>query len=163
MFSDFQAKLLDCEPPSILTLILLEDDTTDNSKYPNLMSVEARALHRFNAQDPGPSSCIGLRFSIALCSSSTTCLLLFVYMLTGWPPSLSVAHWDLLELNFARRVQDQLRRSHQTGEYAGVCSGITILHGGRVKHPLRSCSVCATSPVSFSQSPPLIPGEFAIA
>ena len=37
----------------------------------------------FNAQDSGPLSCIGLRFSIARYSLSATCLPLSVYMLAG--------------------------------------------------------------------------------
>ena len=45
MYSDFQAKLPDCEPPLVFTLMLSEDGTTDDSKYPNLMSIEARMLH----------------------------------------------------------------------------------------------------------------------
>lgn len=32
----------DCEPPSLFSLALLEDGTTGDSKYPNLMSPEAR-------------------------------------------------------------------------------------------------------------------------
>ena len=40
--SDFQAGLPDYEPPSLLSLALLEDGTTGDSKYPNLMSPEAR-------------------------------------------------------------------------------------------------------------------------
>ena len=44
-YSDFQTKLPDCEPSLMFSLMLWEDGTTKESKYPNLMSVEARILH----------------------------------------------------------------------------------------------------------------------
>ena len=44
-YSDLQAKLPDCEPSLMFSLMLWEDGTTKESKYPNLISVEARILH----------------------------------------------------------------------------------------------------------------------
>ena len=41
-YSEFQAGLPDCEPPAMFSLALLEDVTTKDSKYPNLMSPEVR-------------------------------------------------------------------------------------------------------------------------
>jgi hypothetical protein len=45
MYSDFQARLPGCEPPTIHSLAMLEDGTTEESKYPNLMSVEVRMMY----------------------------------------------------------------------------------------------------------------------
>ena len=44
-YSDFQARLPDREPPIISSLIMLEDGTTKDSKYPNLMLAEVRMQH----------------------------------------------------------------------------------------------------------------------
>jgi len=41
-YSDFQARLPGCEPPTLFSLGSLEDGTTEDSKYPNLMSPEVR-------------------------------------------------------------------------------------------------------------------------
>jgi len=41
-YSDFQTRLPDCEPPVIIPLSMLEDGTTEGSKYPSLVSAEAR-------------------------------------------------------------------------------------------------------------------------
>ena len=41
-YSDFQARVPECEPPIISSLVTLEDGTTEDSKYPNLLSVEVR-------------------------------------------------------------------------------------------------------------------------
>jgi len=45
MYSDFQAMLPDCEPPTIYSLALSEDGITEDSKYPSLMSAEVRVLY----------------------------------------------------------------------------------------------------------------------
>lgn len=45
MYSDFQDGLPHREPPSLFSLALLEDGTTKDSKYPNLMSLEVRAQY----------------------------------------------------------------------------------------------------------------------
>ena len=45
MYSDFQARLPDCEPPMIYSLALSEDGITEDSKYPSLMSAEVRILY----------------------------------------------------------------------------------------------------------------------
>ena len=42
MYSDFQARVPDCEPPVIFSLAASEDGTTKDSKYPNLMLAEVR-------------------------------------------------------------------------------------------------------------------------
>ena len=42
MYSDFQAGLPNCEPPMIYSLALMEDGTTEESKYPNLMLAKSR-------------------------------------------------------------------------------------------------------------------------
>ena len=42
MYYGFQAGLPDCEPPMIFSLATFEDGTTEDSKYPNLMSAEER-------------------------------------------------------------------------------------------------------------------------
>jgi len=42
MYIDFQSGLPDCEPPVIYSLATMEDGTTEESKYPNLMSAETR-------------------------------------------------------------------------------------------------------------------------
>ena len=42
MYSDFQAGLLNYEPPMIYSLALMEDGTTEASKYPNLMLAKTR-------------------------------------------------------------------------------------------------------------------------
>ncbi|KAF9643913.1 hypothetical protein BDM02DRAFT_3132089 [Thelephora ganbajun] len=42
MYSDFHARLPDCEPPVIYSLALTLDGTTEESRYPNLMSAEER-------------------------------------------------------------------------------------------------------------------------
>jgi len=41
-FCDFQARLPDRGPPPLYALGMLEDGTTEDSKYPNLMSPEGR-------------------------------------------------------------------------------------------------------------------------
>jgi hypothetical protein len=41
-YSDFQAKVPDCKPPIVHSLAALEDFTTEDSKYPNLMVPEVR-------------------------------------------------------------------------------------------------------------------------
>ena len=41
-YSDFQTRVPDCEPPMIVSLSMLEDGTTKDSKYPNLIPAEAR-------------------------------------------------------------------------------------------------------------------------
>jgi len=45
MYSDFQAGLPECEPPIIHSLATLEDVVTEESKYPNLMSVQVRTMY----------------------------------------------------------------------------------------------------------------------
>jgi len=45
MHSDFQARLPGCEPPTVLSLAMLEDGTTKESKYPNLLPIGARILY----------------------------------------------------------------------------------------------------------------------
>ena len=45
MYSDFQARLPDCEPPMIYSLALSEDGVTEDSKYPSLMSAEVRTSY----------------------------------------------------------------------------------------------------------------------
>ena len=45
MYSDFQARLPDCEPPTIHCLALSEDGVTEDSKYPSLMSAEVRTSY----------------------------------------------------------------------------------------------------------------------
>ncbi|KAF9643480.1 hypothetical protein BDM02DRAFT_3191569 [Thelephora ganbajun] len=42
MYSDFHARLPDCEPPVIYSLSMGVDGTTEESRYPNLMSAEER-------------------------------------------------------------------------------------------------------------------------
>jgi len=39
----FKEKLPDCEPPLLSSLSLLEDGRTEDSRYPNLLSPQARA------------------------------------------------------------------------------------------------------------------------
>jgi hypothetical protein len=41
-YSDFQTRLPDCEPPIVFSLATMEDGTTKDSKYPNLMLAEVR-------------------------------------------------------------------------------------------------------------------------
>jgi len=41
-YSDFHAGLPDYEPPMLYSLALMEDGTSEESKYPNLMSPEVR-------------------------------------------------------------------------------------------------------------------------
>ena len=45
MHSDFQARLPGCEPPTVFSLATLEDGTTKESKYPNLLQTEVRMLY----------------------------------------------------------------------------------------------------------------------
>ena len=45
MYSDFQARLPDCEPPMIYSLALSEEGITEDSKYPSLMSAEVRTFY----------------------------------------------------------------------------------------------------------------------
>jgi len=45
MYSDFQSRLPDYEPSMIHSLALSEDGTTEDSKYPSLMSAEVRRLY----------------------------------------------------------------------------------------------------------------------
>ena len=42
MYSDFHRGLPEYEPPMIYSLATFEDGTTEESKYPNLMSHEVR-------------------------------------------------------------------------------------------------------------------------
>ena len=44
-YSDFQARLSDCDPPDILSLAMLVDGTTEDSKYPNLLLIEKRSSY----------------------------------------------------------------------------------------------------------------------
>ena len=44
-YADFRAGLPDCEPPMIISLARMEDVTTKESKYPNLMLLETRMLY----------------------------------------------------------------------------------------------------------------------
>lgn len=39
----YKEKLPDCEPPLLSSMCLLEDGRTEDSKYPNLLSPQARA------------------------------------------------------------------------------------------------------------------------
>ena len=45
MYSNFQDKLPDWEPPMIYSLAMSEDGITEDSKYPNLMLAEVRMLY----------------------------------------------------------------------------------------------------------------------
>ena len=42
-YSDFQARLPGCEPPPMFALGLMVDGTTEDSKYPDFNSPQARA------------------------------------------------------------------------------------------------------------------------
>ena len=42
-YISYKEKLPDCEPPLLSSLSLLEDGRTEDSKYPNLLSPQARA------------------------------------------------------------------------------------------------------------------------
>jgi len=41
-YSDFRVRLPDCRPPLMYALGMLEDGTTEESRYPNFMLPEAR-------------------------------------------------------------------------------------------------------------------------
>lgn len=42
-YASYKEKIPDCEPPLLSSMCLLEDGRTEDSKYPNLLSPEARA------------------------------------------------------------------------------------------------------------------------
>ena len=41
-YASYKEKIPDCEPPLLSSMCLLEDGRTEDSKYPNLLSPEAR-------------------------------------------------------------------------------------------------------------------------
>jgi len=44
MYSDFHTRLPGCEPPTLYSLATMEDRTSEESKYPSLMSLEVRMV-----------------------------------------------------------------------------------------------------------------------